>query len=92
MTSDEFITKAELAVRMKVTARTIDSWMAKGYVPFRKIGRTVRFSWSEVCERWPGNNIAKLGSSPVLISKAGIASSLRQEANAIRKIARQASE
>jgi excisionase family DNA binding protein len=91
MTPDEFITKAELAARMKVTTRTIDSWMAKGYVPFRKIGRTVRFSWSEVCERVPANNIGKLRSSTNLISKPGIASSLRQEANAIRKIARQAS-
>lgn len=37
MTQDEFITKAQFAVRMKVTTRTVDSWMAKGYMPFRKI-------------------------------------------------------
>lgn len=91
MTPDEFITKAEWAARLKVTTRTIDSWMVKGYLPFRKIGRTVRFSWTEVCERLTANNVRKLSGSTNLISEPGIASSLRQEANAIRKIARRAS-
>jgi hypothetical protein len=40
---DNYITKQGMAVRMKVTPRTIDAWMAKGLVPYRKIGRTVRF-------------------------------------------------
>ena len=37
-----FITKTEVAARMRGTPRTIDPWMAKGLIPFRKIGRTVR--------------------------------------------------
>ena len=28
-TGDEYLTKAELAIRLKVTTRTIDSWMSK---------------------------------------------------------------
>jgi hypothetical protein len=72
MTHDEFITKAQLAARMKVTTRTIDSWMVKGYVPSRKIGRTVRFSWTEVCERLTAHNIGKLSNSTNSISKPGI--------------------
>jgi excisionase family DNA binding protein len=82
---DEFITKAQLAARMKVTTRTIDSWMAKGYVPFRKIGRTVRFSWAEVCERLLARNLTKLNPSTKSTMELGIASILRQEARAIRK-------
>jgi excisionase family DNA binding protein len=42
------LTKAELAPRLGITTRTVDSWMAKGYLPFLKIGRTVRFRLSDV--------------------------------------------
>ena len=28
--------------------RTIDDWMKRGLLPYYKVGRSVRFKWSEV--------------------------------------------
>ena len=39
----ELITKKQLAKRVGVTPRTIESWMRLGHVPYIKIGRSVRF-------------------------------------------------
>jgi len=49
---NEYITKTEMAARMHVSPRTIDAWMTKGLVPYRKIGRTVRFDW-RMCQAEP---------------------------------------
>ena len=77
------LTKKEMAARMQVTPRTVDAWMAKGLVPFRKIGRTVRFDWGEVREH------LKLRSRPAVVPVVrkpgdGIAAMLRERAKAIR--------
>src|ERR1043166_699169 len=45
---DEYISKLEMARRMAVSTRTIETWMHEGKVPFEKIGRTVRFHWGDV--------------------------------------------
>ena len=45
---DGLMDKAELALRLKISTRTLDDWMRKGRLPFLKIGKTVRFRWSEV--------------------------------------------
>jgi excisionase family DNA binding protein len=80
---DQHITKKEMAARMQVTTRTIDAWMSRGFVPFRKIGRTVRFDWGEVREH------LKLRSRPAVVPVVrkpgdGIAAMLRERAKAIR--------
>lgn len=49
-TFEEFITKQELARRLSKTPRSIDAYMAAGIVPFYKLGRTVVFRYSEICE------------------------------------------
>jgi excisionase family DNA binding protein len=82
--NSQFISKIEMADRMQVTTRTIDSWMAKNLVPFRKIGRTVRFDWAEVCAQ------LKARSQPVVPipaehARTGVAGLLRQRAVEIRK-------
>ena len=42
--SDEgFITKAEVACRLKKAVRTIEDWQRRGYIPFIKTGRSVLF-------------------------------------------------
>jgi excisionase family DNA binding protein len=79
-----YITKTEMAARMHVTPRTIDSWMAKGLVPFRKIGRTVRFDWDEVCENLRARNQLQV-TMPVRHTGRGIAEMLRQRAAEIRR-------
>lgn len=46
---DELIEKSTLALRLKVSTRTLDEWMRLGRIPFFKIGRkTVRFRWKDV--------------------------------------------
>ena len=43
-----FIDKPEVAKRLGKTVRCIDNWMARGLIPFFKIGRSVMFKWSDV--------------------------------------------
>jgi excisionase family DNA binding protein len=45
---EAYIDKRELARRIGKTVRTVDTWMAEGWIPFYKVGRTVCFRWSEV--------------------------------------------
>jgi excisionase family DNA binding protein len=42
------INKAELARRVGRKVRTVDYWMAKGLIPYLKIGNAVLFKWSDV--------------------------------------------
>ena len=43
-----YITKCEVARRLKKTERTIEHWQRKGILPFVKAGRSVLFKWSDV--------------------------------------------
>ena len=45
-----YLTKAEVAIRLRKTIRTIDSWMARGILPYFKIGHSVSFDWED-CQR-----------------------------------------
>jgi excisionase family DNA binding protein len=45
---DGYISKSQLAARMQVSVRTVESWMQQQKVPFKRIGRTIRFDWSDV--------------------------------------------
>ena len=45
---ESFIDKAEVGKRLAMKPRTIDDWMKRGLLPFYKMGRAVRFKWSEV--------------------------------------------
>jgi excisionase family DNA binding protein len=47
-TPEGFIDKAEVARRLNKTIRTVDNWMARGILPYYKLGRTVAFRWSDV--------------------------------------------
>ena len=46
--TEGYITKSEVARRLKKTVRTIENWQAKGILPFYKAGRSVLFKWSDV--------------------------------------------
>jgi len=50
---DSLITKRVLAPRLNCSVRTIDEWMRKGRLPYIKVGKSVRFRWTDV--------MAKLG-------------------------------
>ena len=43
-----YITKEEVAKRLKKTVRTVENWQRKGILPFVKAGHSVLFKWAEV--------------------------------------------
>jgi excisionase family DNA binding protein len=45
---ERLLTKSQLALRVGVSMRTIESWMAKKLIPYIKIRKTVRFHWPDV--------------------------------------------
>jgi excisionase family DNA binding protein len=48
--SDEMLTKKELALRLKMTVRTVENWQRRGILPFVKVGKIVLFHWTDVVE------------------------------------------
>jgi len=44
----EFISKKELASRLRVTVRTISNWQRRGIVPFVKCRRAIYYDWPAV--------------------------------------------
>ena len=49
--------KRELAEKLAISKRTLDVWMAKGRIPFLKVGRSVRFRWPDVLEKLNGYRV-----------------------------------
>jgi excisionase family DNA binding protein len=49
--AEGLLTKFDIADRLKVAPRTVDSWMKKGRIPFLKIGKSCRFHWLDVLEK-----------------------------------------
>jgi excisionase family DNA binding protein len=49
--SEGLLRKKETAQKLAVSKRTLDAWMKKGRVPFIKLGKSVRFRWSDVLEK-----------------------------------------
>ena len=48
LAADPVLTKRELAARLRIGARTVDTWMKGRRLPYIKSGKAVRFRWSEV--------------------------------------------
>jgi len=47
-TREGYITKDEVARRMKKTTRTVEKWQKRGIIPFVKCGHAVLFDWADV--------------------------------------------
>lgn len=45
---EPYIDKREVSKRLRMQPRTVDAWMRRGLLPYYKLGRVVRFKWSEV--------------------------------------------
>ena len=45
---EPFITKEEVARRMRKPVRTIENWMRENRIPFYRVGHSVRFRWSDI--------------------------------------------
>jgi excisionase family DNA binding protein len=48
---DGLLTKRGLAPRLEISTRTLDDWMRRGWVPYIKLGRTVRFKLEDVLQK-----------------------------------------
>lgn len=48
MAEQEYRRKRETAQRLGISTRTLEVWMARGIVPFRKMGKVVLFRDDEV--------------------------------------------
>ena len=46
--TDSCINRKQLAQRYGVSLRTVDEWMVRGWIPFLKLGKCIRFSLAEV--------------------------------------------
>lgn len=44
LTGAEILTKPEVATLLRVSVRTLDTWIKRGYLPCTRIGRSIRFS------------------------------------------------
>lgn len=49
--SDGLLTKRELAIKLRVSVRTLDDWMRRGRIAYLKIGKTVRYRYGDVLEK-----------------------------------------
>ena len=46
---EEYLTKEELSVRLKLCVRTVVRWMRIGRIPYHRFGKKIlRYKWSEV--------------------------------------------
>jgi excisionase family DNA binding protein len=53
--ADEMLTKKELAMRLKMTVRTVENWQRRGVLPFVKVGKIVLFHWPDVVAHLKSN-------------------------------------
>jgi excisionase family DNA binding protein len=45
---DGLLTKRGLAPRLEISTRTLSDWMRRGWIPYIKIGKSVRFRLDDV--------------------------------------------
>ena len=46
----------ELSRRLSIAKGTLYNWVSQGRVPFKKIGRCLRFDWDEIEEKLLGRS------------------------------------
>lgn len=46
----------ELSRRLSIAKGTLYNWVSQGKLPFKKIGRCVRFDWDEIEEKLLGRS------------------------------------
>lgn len=45
---EPYIDKREVARRLSIKLRTVESWMNRDWIPYYKMGKVVLFKWTEV--------------------------------------------
>jgi hypothetical protein len=46
--AEGLLNKWELAPKLRISKRSVDLWMQRGWLPYIKLGKVVRFRWSDV--------------------------------------------
>jgi len=59
-TVETFLDVGQVAEMLNLSSATIRKWVLTGYIPYKKIGRVVRFSPSEI-QDWAKSKIGGLG-------------------------------
>jgi len=54
---DGLLTKPGLAPKLQISPRTLSYWMKRGWVPYIKIGKTVRFKLEDVLEKLSAHRV-----------------------------------
>ena len=69
---DEFLTKKELAARLKVSVRTVEQWQHDGHVPYLRIAGVLLFHWPAVVKALTEKFTIRRGgsSTPAIGDKA----------------------
>ncbi len=49
--SDGLLTKRELAMRLRISTRTVDEWQRRGRICHLKIGKSCRYRWPDVLSK-----------------------------------------
>lgn len=65
--AEPFIDKREVCRRLGVSVRTVELWMRQGFLPYYKLGNSVRFKWSEI-ERHLGRHCRFYTETPVQVT------------------------
>ncbi len=81
---DVFVSKADMASRLVVSTRTLESWMKNRLIPYHKIGRTVRFDLREVRSALEARRTNTRQDNVCLKPATGAAETLRKAAQEIR--------
>ncbi|MDP2383390.1 MAG: helix-turn-helix domain-containing protein [Nitrospirota bacterium] len=63
--TDDLLTPQELAVRLRLSLRSVRRLVAAGAIPFRLVGTVKRFVWAEV--------VSALPKGPVMVSRPSAA-------------------
>ena len=60
--TDDLLTPQELAVRLRLSLRSVRRLVASGAIPFRLVGTVKRFVWAEVVSALPKGPVATVRS------------------------------
>ena len=52
VSTEDYLTKEEVARRLRTPLRTVERWMREGILPFYRVKVSVRFRWSEIQAHW----------------------------------------
>jgi excisionase family DNA binding protein len=83
-TVEGYITKKEVARRVKKTERTVEYWMLRGILPFVKCGKSVLFNWADVVRHLNEH----FGVCRAEVVKTGFASTVAGTAGSVERINR----